>query len=218
MSFVPVDLIFGRVTKYGADSDATLFSELLYAGEFIVKITTAFFVASIQDDRERHRYRLVHGLVRADGVGEWASKLDEALTGPASQHLSEFAKEDRNVFNERVGKGSWQYDAVRDLRDVLCEIHHPAQKLGDKTTLRAWFSTFAELRNKTRGHGAMTPAVCAKLVPLLDQSIQMLRQKNPIFNRPWAYLHRNLSGKYKVMELGGDVAEFSFLSVGPKTS
>jgi hypothetical protein len=211
MPFVPMELMMARVRKFGADSDAALFHELLYAGEFIVKMTTAAVVAAIQDDRAHHRYGLIHGLVRASSIGEWASKLDEALTGPASQHLTDVAKEDRRVFNDRVGKDGWQYEAVRELRDVLRAVHPWAQLDSDRVTLRAWFLAFAELRNKTRGHGAITPAACAKLAPMLDRSIRLLCKQNPVFIRPWAYLHRNLSGKYNVVDLGDDVTAFANL-------
>jgi hypothetical protein len=70
---------------------------------------------------------------------------------------------------------------------------------------------FAELRNKTRGHGAPTPAMCARLVPKLKNSIQILSLNNPIFSMPWAYLHRNQSGEYRVIEIGGDQDVFGSL-------
>jgi hypothetical protein len=211
MSFVPIDRMLSRV-ETGGESDYALFAELLYAGEFIIKLTVAAFVASIEDDREGHRYRLLHALVRADGIGEWASKLDEALTGPPSQHLAATLIDDRRTFTERVGKDSWQYEAVRKLHEVLTSVHPGAQPLTDRISLRAWFPMFAELRNKTRGHGAITAASCAKLVPNLRFSIASLAAYNPIFQRPWAYLHRNLSGKYNVVILGGDRAVFKGLT------
>jgi hypothetical protein len=96
MPFTPIDLVMKRVEKFG-ESDSALFTELLYAGEIIVKITTAALVASTEDDREGHRYRLLHALVRADGIGEWASKLEDALTGSASQHLAAALADDRRA-------------------------------------------------------------------------------------------------------------------------
>jgi hypothetical protein len=199
-----------RVQKYG-DSDSARFTELVYAGEFIAKITTAAFVASIEDDRERHQYGLLHALVRADGIGEWASKLEETLKGPASQHLVAALSDDRRVFTERVGKGNWQFEAIRDLQEVLAGVHPAAQPIGDRVSLITWFTKFAEIRNKTRGHGAITPAACSKLVPTLQNSIHLLVSHNPVFQRPWAYVHRNLSGKYRVVDLGGDPTPFSDL-------
>jgi hypothetical protein len=120
MAFVPMDLMMMRVKKFGAGSDIALFHELLYAGEFIVKMTTAAVVAAILDDRTRQRYGLIHALVRASGVGDWASKLDEALTGPASQHLTDIAKEDRRVFNDRVGHGTRYGNMKRHANYATC--------------------------------------------------------------------------------------------------
>jgi len=67
-----------------------------------------------------------------------------------------------------------------------------------------WFQMFVELRNKTRGHGAPTPAMCTKFASTLGKSIELLSSNNPVFSLPWAYFHRNLSGKYRVVELGED--------------
>jgi len=88
MTFAPLALMLARVDRYGADSDSALFNELLYAGEFVAKITTAALVSAIEDDCENHRYRMLHSLVRADGVGDWTRALDETLIGPASQELA----------------------------------------------------------------------------------------------------------------------------------
>lgn len=210
MAFAPIDRVVSRINT-NSDSDFSLFMELLYAGELIVKLTTAAFVACIEDDREKHRYQLCHALVRADGIGEWASKLEEILVGPPAQHLAQELVTDRRVFMERLGAGTWQYEALDRLNSVLAGVH-AAQPTGDKISLRTWFSRFAELRNKTRGHGAITPATCARLVPALKSSIELLIDNNPIFRRPWAYLHRNLSGKYNVVPIGGDATAFRSLT------
>lgn len=69
MAFAPIERIVSRVER-NSDSDYALFMELLYVGELIVKITTAAFVACIENDREGHRYQLLHALVRADGIGD----------------------------------------------------------------------------------------------------------------------------------------------------
>ena len=211
MAFIPVKLILERAERYGADSDSALLTELLYVGEFITKLTVAAFVAAIEDDRENHRYRVLHALVRSDGIGDWSRALDELLSGPTTQQMSNAFFDVRRVFTERVGKGYWQYDLVRLLNDILAGVTEIAPSFPDKVALRSWFSTFAEIRNKTRGHGAPTPALCAKIVPSLRNSIDLLAENNPIFSLPWAYLHRNMSGKYKVVGLGGEIESFSKL-------
>lgn len=211
-----MDQMLSRVQKTG-DSDYSLFFELLYTGELITKLTVAAFVASIEDDREGHRYRILHTLVRADGIGEWAGKLDEAVSGPASQHLASDLDDDRRIFTERVGKDTWQYETVRHLHQVLSSIGPNTQSLSDRVGLRAWFPMFAELRNKTRGHGAITAATCARLAQSLETSIRLLALHNPIFQRPWAFLHRNLSGKYNVASIGGNGGAFKALTSASAT-
>lgn len=211
MSFAPLEHMLARVGRYGGDSDTALFTELLYAGEFILKVTVAAFVSAVEDDRENHRYRLLHGLVRADGIGEWARALDEVLSGTATQQLANELFDARKVFTERLGRGSWQQEAVRSLHEVLVCVDDGVQPLSDRVALRAWFQMFAELRNKTRGHGALTPAMCARIASKLEVSIQTISVNNPVFSLPWAYFHRNLSGKYRVVGLGGDQTVFAKL-------
>ena len=208
MSFVPIQKMMERVKTNGEDSDSVLFHELLYAGEFITKITVAAFVALIEDDRDNNRYRCEHTLVRADGIGEWAKIISEICIGTTSQHLF---GEDHHVFSERVGKGNWQYEVVKALQEVLTGVNRDTPPMPQKVRLLAWFTKFVELRNKTRGHGALRPATSAKLVPKLQRAIESLIDNNPLFKRPWAYLHRNLSGKYRVVLLGGEESGFSKL-------
>ena len=164
------------------NSDTVLFTELLYAGEFILKSTVAAFVSAIEDDRENHRYRLVYGLLRADGIGEWSRALDDVLSGTATQHLSSALFNARRSFTERLGMGAWQHEGVSLLQDVVSDTYAVTEPVPDRVALRAWFQMFAELRNKTRGHGAPTPATCSRLAPKLRRSIELLSSNNPIFS------------------------------------
>ncbi len=122
MQLRPVELMWARVKRAHEDSDTALLYDLLYAGEFVIRLTTAAVLAAIEEDRDRHRYRLLHTLVRADGIGEWSRALDDALVGPASHHLLSAAKDDSRIFTERLGAGSWQFEAVTRLFEVQREI------------------------------------------------------------------------------------------------
>jgi hypothetical protein len=215
MQLRPVELMWARVKRAHEDSDTALLYDLLYAGEFVVRLTTAAVLSAIEEDRDRHRYRLLHTLVRADGIGEWSRALDDALIGPASHHLLSAAKDDSRIFTERLGAGSWQFEAVSRLLEVQRAIDPDCPGTPSKVSLRSWFTTFAEIRNKTRGHGAPTPALCSRISPSLEESIRILCGQNPLFRRPWAYLHRNLSGKYRVIPLGGDSGAFARLKAAP---
>ena len=77
------------------NSDTTLGLSLLYFGEMVIKTVGVGLVAAIQDDRERNRYRQMYRLVRADGIGDWTSTIEDILTGPTLQNLSSSAKDER---------------------------------------------------------------------------------------------------------------------------
>src|SRR5689334_3649859 len=85
---LPVERMLQRVENARNDSDTALFYDLLLLGELVAKLAVAGIVAGIQEDPERHRYRLLHRIVRADGIGEWSVVLTESTVGPASQHLA----------------------------------------------------------------------------------------------------------------------------------
>lgn len=208
----PLKVAFDRVDRAKADSDATLFFELLYLGEFILKLTTAGIIAGINDDRDGHRYRLLHKLIRSDGIGEWTQCLDDALSGPASQFLVPEAKEDRRIITERLPKDSWQHSAVSDLLLATQQFGVNVELSREKIALRNWFEIFPELRNKTRGHGAPKTAACAAAVGPLENSIRAIVNQSPIFLRDWAYLRQNLSGKYHVVSLQESRGKFEYLS------
>lgn len=208
----PLKAALERVERAKADSDATLFFELLYLGEFVLKLTAAGFIAAIDNDRDGHRYRLTHKLVRADGIGEWAQSLEDALTGPASQFLVAEAKEDRRIVTERLPKDSWQYSAISDLLSAAHNFGVESEINQEKIALRSWFDLFPELRNKTRGHGSPKTSACAAAVVPLERSVKAVIDNNPVFLREWAYLRQNLSGKYHVVPLDTAKGSFDYLT------
>ncbi len=170
----PLQLIWERVERGRQDSDTAFFLDLLYTGEMILRLVTAAFVAAVQDDRERNQYRLCHRLVSVDGLGDWSQALDDALTGPASQHLAPSAREDRRDLIDRLGEGTWQFEAVALLHSALANLIPDLEPLAAKSQLRTWFTLFPVLRNKTRGHGAPTAALCSSVAPDLESSLRLL--------------------------------------------
>lgn len=208
---LPLRMMWDRVELARSDSDTTLFLHLLYAGEMTLKLTTASMVSAVEDDRERHRYRLTHRLIRSDGLGDWAQTLDEILIGPPSQHLLPTVSEDRRSLTERCTNGTWQHEAVSLLQGVLSAVSPELDSLPTKVQVSRWFTLFSSLRNKTRAHGAMTPGMCAEYAPVLEKSVRLVVDNLPLFKRGWAYLHRNLSGKYRVIPLGPDKTVFDQL-------
>jgi hypothetical protein len=200
-----------RVDRAREDSDTSLFLDLMYFGELITKVTTIGLVSAILNDKERHRYRHLHKLVRADGIGEWCEVLDATLTGPASQFLQRQARLEQRELTQRSKPGTWQHEAVRLLNICLKMLDPNREELPSKVDCRRWFYQFAELRNKTRGHGAHNATQCAKFIPPLTTSLKLLADNHFLFQRPWVSLQRNLSGKYRVTQLSSQAAQFEAL-------
>lgn len=200
MGFVPLAKMWDRVNVARADSDTSLFLDLMYLGEMVVKLVTAGMVVAISDDA-RARYRQEHKLVRADGVGTWKEVLDEVLVGSTCQSLNPQAYPVQQSLTQPASNGTWQYEAVALLHGCLTTLDGKHEKLSTKVQGRRWFDLFATLRNDTRGHGAPTPAACSRLCAPLEKSITLVASSCPLFSLQWAYLYRNQSGKYRVIPL-----------------
>ncbi len=204
-----------RLQSARADcDDPTLFLELMYLGELTLKIMVAGMVAGVDDDRDRHRYRLEYGLVRASGVGDWASVLDDLLTGPASGHLAPDARAEAAELTRNfdiAADSGWQVEALEGIL-AACRVLDP-QYFPDarRVSARSWARHFAWLRNKTRGHGATTATTCGLMAVPLERSISAAIGGFGLFARDWAYLHRNLSGKYRVIPAGHSAASLEHL-------
>ncbi len=197
----PIEKMWERVNTTRQDSDIALFFDLLYLGEMVVKLTTLAFVAAIDDNRDRTRYAQYYRLVRADGLGEWTDVLNEVLSGSASFYLNSEVRKEQKVLTQNLDAVSWQYQAVEKLYHCLDALSLPHDKLQGKVNAQKWFSWFAYLRNKTRGHGAPSGVACSNASVPLEASIRLMIDNLLIFERQWAYLHRKLSGKYRVTAL-----------------
>lgn len=209
------NLIVEQVLKRAADakseSDFTYFFSLLLAAEAIAKVAVCGLVATINDDRDRHRYRLEHTLVRADGLGGWAQVLDDALVGPASQFLDVNARNAQKELTMLCKAGEWQHECVSRLASAMTKLGLSVEEVPVKSDLRRWFRLLAVLRNKTRAHGATTPGRAQDAISDLASSVELLAKKFCLFNFQWAYLHRNLSGKYRVSPIADAADSFSYL-------
>ena len=193
------------------ESDFAYFFALLLASEAIAKIIVLGMLAALDDDTESNRYRVVHKLVRANGLGDWSDALQDVLSGPASQFLIHDAHRERNQLTRKCKKGEWQYEAVSSLQKALTILSIESERAQTRADMMTWFRQFAVLRNKTRGHGATRPAYGGPAAAHVEESIRYISDNFSLFERQWAYLHRNLSGKYRVSKITGNPTSFDYL-------
>ncbi len=194
------------------ESDLAYFYDLLIFGEYVTKLISLFLVSAINDDNERSRYRQEYLLVRGNAIGDFSKSIDEVLTGPSAQLLtSEIRDFEFKEMTQRCIEGDWQYEAQKLLIEVLDIFNLQSQPLSIKSPLRNWFNNFAFLRNKTKGHGATTTEPSSLACPKLERSITLIIENFSAFKRPWAYLHRNYSGKYRISNIGEQTKYFDYL-------
>lgn len=200
-----------RIRTAKEDSDFAYFYSLLLQGEALLKTTVLGLLSAIVSDTDRHRYRLEHQVLKADGLRPWSLALDDALTGPASQFLLTDLSAEKNELSRPCGAGTWQFDSVMSLKECLDALEIKIGDIPTQPDMKRWFHMFAVLRNKTRGHGATLPGKVAEAALALSKSISAFHDQCTLFQRSWVYLYRNLSGKYKVVAITEDPQPFNHL-------
>ena len=203
------DSIDKRVAREKEDGDRAFFSSLLLKLEYLTKIVVSGVTACIGDDADRRRYSLEHKLVRSGSMGDWTTVLEKALVGSPANFLISDARILTKDLTEMVGYGDWRHSAVTSLHRVATTLGAETI-LGPKVSLRQGFAIGVEIRNKF-SHGALTATQCSASCPDLADALTAIVQHLVLFSLPWAYLHRNLSGKYRVSPLLNNSHQFDRL-------
>lgn len=205
-----LDKIDARVILDRQEGDIAYFHALTLQLEYVTKIVTSGILACVRDDADRHRYTFEHRIVRANAIGDWADVLNAVLTGPAAHFFDPGAQGMVRELTERVGADDWRFSAVSAL-DQAAKALGVASQVGAKVALRQFFQIAAAVRNRTRGHGAITSDECSRLCPQVANAVEAVALRLQLFSVPWVYLHRNLSGKYRVCPLLGEPTPFEHL-------
>ncbi len=211
MSMTFIDTLFERADIDKQDSDFSYFFSLLLTGEALAKTIALGTLSAIEHDVNGHRYRLLHKLVRANGLGDWADVFHDALSGPASQYLLAEVQPERMELTRNCSEGEWQYGCVSALKSALDALDIESETVPHRSDMKRWFRLFVTLRNKTRGHGATRPHATSPAAVHLYDSLRILYDNCRLFERQWVYLHRNISGKYRVTSISRETDLFDHL-------
>ncbi len=199
-----------RIALDREEGDIAYLNALMLKLEFLTKVVVAGVVACISDDVDRHRYTLEHKLVRADSLGEWIEILNTALVGAPAQSLVPEAQEIARDLTQRVSEPDWRFQAIRSLSSAAAKLGANAS-FGDKVALRRFFEIGAQIRNRTRGHGATTATQCKAVCPDVVEALDTVVNDMAMLKVPWVHLHQNLSKKYRVSPLLNDPKPFEYL-------
>jgi len=196
-----IDCLARKIDTSKSDSDFAFFFNLLIAGEALTKLITLMITASLKKDVDRHQYRILYGLVRTSGIGEWSRAIDDLLTGTASQHLPESMRVYQAELTKKTTKDEWQSQAVCELMEALKCLKINLESIPEKKDLKLWFKLFTELRNKTRGHGATITTTASEMAFHLDKSLSIILENLSLLQVPAAYLKKNMNGKFRVTKI-----------------
>lgn len=213
-NFYPVARMLERVENSKFDSDATYYGNLLLLGEMVTKLVALSLVACV--DREKDdaltAYAKNHELIRADGIGVWSRVIQDLTTAPIYRLLEPSARPFHSSLTQRFGRESdaWQRVAVDKLMEASeCFPSLATDPALGKSSVAQWFSAFAALRNKTRGHGADLIAWQAEAAPLLRSSLDtMLNSLECLSAWEWWQIRRNSADVPKVRALANGDLEF----------
>jgi hypothetical protein len=174
VEFLIIDRMLERTRIAKSNSDTSFFLSLMYLGEMLVKITALGLTAAIENDGERSQYIQEYRLVRANGIGEWVTVIEEIVLGPTRHHVINEIQDITKTMTEKCKENAWQYDCVKELMLALNVIESNRESVASSLNLMKWFSIFAALRNATRGHGATIDNQYAKMCVHLEKSLILL--------------------------------------------
>ena len=200
-----------RIALDQEDGDSSYFHALTLKLEYLTKLVTSGIVACIGDDSDRQRYSLEYELARADSLGIWVNCLQTALMGQPARFVRGGTQHLLRDLTERAGGDDWRRRAVNAIHEASLAVGTPRTEIPTKAPLHRFFEIGVRLRNRSRGHGAPTAAQCGAACPPLIEACALLVDNLGLFRVPWVYLHRNLSGKYRVSPLLNDPAPFDYL-------
>ena len=111
MKHIAIEQVLQRAEMAKSDSDYTYFFALLFAAEALAKTIVLGWWHSSPMTKIR-TVTAWTSLVRSDGLGDWGRVIEDALIGPASQHLLNEAREEQRELTRSCKEGDWQYDAT----------------------------------------------------------------------------------------------------------
>lgn len=210
IDLIPIARAWDRVDIDLQESEVAAFHSLLLLGEMVVKLVSVALASGTQPDPDRRGYSIEYRLVRGSGVGEHVSALDEMLVGPTYEVLHPSVRFLQQQLVAKSAVGSPEMECLSEISRAMEYLQLIPGEQAPSNTLRAWFHWFVQIRNKTRGHGAQTTQRLAAAYPNLRRSMEILTDRLHILRLPWAFVRRNLSGKFRVINIGGDVGEKLF--------
>jgi hypothetical protein len=192
-----------RVAAEALDGDVAHFKGLLRKGELITKLTVVTSLALL-DDRNgpRFRYAAEFSLVRAQGIGAWSFELQRLMTGPGKTSFRHSASPIVAEVTQRFSNSSdsWQAESLRRLNLAERALNAAPSARTEKTAMIAFFTRFANIRNKY-DHGSQLLSQVSEAGRHLSESLDIVVENSRLLQIPWCVAITTFSGKRRLHAL-----------------
>jgi len=194
-----------RVNISGVDGGAETFLTASYVIEIAIKTIGITLYSGLKQKAPEQAYRMGYELIRADGLGIWDGWIRSATSQPAVGFLPPTFSELVSWANKIRSKpeDEWFREAVIKLNNIFDQLGLSSGIPERKPTIKDMISSFVQLRNKTKAHGALGNDFFHAVNIDFISTINAFLITCPCFKWKWVHLLARDSGKNRGILLSG---------------
>lgn len=190
-----IALVAGRCNALGPSQTADSFLLASYLVESVIKSIGIALVHGMRANALDAAYRFGYNLVSADGLGEWESAIREMTSHPMSSFLPiDFRPLVAWVTRKRTTVDDAEFRAGYTAAQEVLERAGSHVEWSQRTaSVRDLISTFVQIRNSTKAHGAWGPDFYADINERYLLAINALIHGCPVLT--WDWIHISMPSK-----------------------
>jgi hypothetical protein len=176
-----------RLNHIAAEGSADYFLLASYIAESVIKTIGIALWAHLREQTPTHAYRVIFGAVHSDGIGAWDMAIRELTSSvvagavaPEMRPLVAWLTKRRTQMDELQYRSAFE-NAAEVLR-LLGAEDSPSRRMA---SVRDLITAFVQIRNKTKGHGAVGPDFFAQANVSYIRSLAFLLETCPLFRWKW---------------------------------
>jgi hypothetical protein len=178
-----------------------------YIAEALLKTVVIVLHTGLKQKAPEHAYRIAFDVVRADGLGAWERALRELTSLPLAGFLPPDFRSLVTWATQRRGgpEDLWACDIYRKTQRIL-ELLGAVTEAGkpSRITINHVFTTFVQIRNKTKAHGAVGENFYEVANGPYIEATRSLLETCPALGWKWLRLSTRTNGTICGAELCGD--------------
>jgi hypothetical protein len=191
----PIASVVKRIGQSDPGDLALAYLETSYLAEICLKMLGVVIHAALRNSARDIAYRFGYRMIRADGLGEWESCIREAAS--QQQVVSYMPPEFQPLISWLAKKRSGPSEEELVFQNVHKQANEILELLGvEAPTYTKSLTVFhllvllAQIRNKTKAHGAVTSDFYASANQKYFTLVSLLIATCPVTTWKWIYIRR----------------------------